>query len=388
MVEPIMYIGIGFLVAGLLVIGVIPLVHARAVRLTVRRLEALTPLSMAEIQAEKDQLRAEFAMSMSRLEMSVEQMKAKSASQLAEIGRKTEAIGRLKFELGEKTAALLALEAKEKQLSEDLRAWQTQHTAKASALEEGERALASTQAELAQVAAQLHQSSMATEGQRVELAAMRAQSEVFHNEIGTYEKEITSLKDRLGKKTAEATALGQQLAEERSRTDQLREDAKATRAGEGSVRAELAGMRSKSETLAAEKALIESELKRSHDERDKLQRELAAIKRDVQNAGAGDSTENAVLRESINDVAAQVARLTATLEGAESPIEAILQGGAQGSATPAGGNGASPGVPPRVGEAADTLADRIRTLQGRAARVPSAAAPRSRTQGAGARKAE
>jgi chromosome segregation ATPase len=383
MVEPIMYMGIGFLVAGLLVIGVIPLVHARAVRLTVRRLEALTPLSMAEIQAEKDQLRAEFAMSMSRLEMSVEQMKAKSASQLAEIGRKTEAIGRLKFELGEKTAALVALEAKEKQLSEDLRSWETQHTAKASALEEGERALASTQAELAQVAAQLHHSSMASEGQRVELAAMRAQSEVFHNEIATYEKEITSLKDRLGKKTAEATALSQQLAEERSRTDRLREDSKTTRAAEASIRAELAEIRSKSETLFAEKALIESELKRSHDERDKLQRELAAIKRDLQSAGAGDSSENAVLRESINDVAAQVARLTATLEGAESPIEAILQGG-QGSA-PAGGNGASPSVPPRAEEAGDTLADRIRALQGGTGRVAPAARSRPRSA---ARKAE
>ena len=32
MIEPIMYIGIGFLFAGLLVIGVIPLVHARAER--------------------------------------------------------------------------------------------------------------------------------------------------------------------------------------------------------------------------------------------------------------------------------------------------------------------------------------------------------------------
>jgi chromosome segregation ATPase len=385
MVEPIMYMGIGFLVAGLLVIGVIPLVHARAVRLTVRRLEALTPISMAEIQAEKDQLRAEFAMAMSRLEMSVEQMKAKSASQLAEIGRKSEAIGRLKFELGEKTAALLALEAKEKQLSDDLRAWETQLATKARALEEGERALASTQAELAQVATQLHQSSMATEGQRVELAAMRAQSEVFHNEIATYEKEIASLKDRLGKKTAEATALSQQLTAERSRTDQLRDDAKGARAAEGSVRAEFAEARSRSETLTAEKALIESELRRSHDERDKLQRELAAIKRDLQNAGAGDNTENAVLREHINDVAAQVARLTATLEGADSPIEAILQGGGQGSAAPAGGNVASPSVPPPAAEAGDTLADRIRALQGRAARVGPA--QRSRPRSA-ARKAE
>src|SRR5438309_9218177 len=111
MIEPIMFVGIGFLVAGLLVIGIIPLVHGRAVRLTMKRLEALTPLSMAEIQADKDQLRAEFAMSTRRLEMSVEQLKTKTTSQLTEIGKKSEAIGRLKLELGEKTAALLALEA-------------------------------------------------------------------------------------------------------------------------------------------------------------------------------------------------------------------------------------------------------------------------------------
>ena len=91
MIEPVMYVGIGFLLAGLLVIGVIPLVHARAVRLTMRRLEALTPLSLAEIQADKDQLRAEFAMSTRRLEMSVDQLKTKTTSQLAEIGKKSEA---------------------------------------------------------------------------------------------------------------------------------------------------------------------------------------------------------------------------------------------------------------------------------------------------------
>src|SRR2546423_13474400 len=120
MIEPMMYIGIGFLVAGLLVIGVIPLVHARAVRLTLRRLEASTPVSMAELAAEKDQLRAEFAMAMSRLEMTVEQMKAKTTSQLAEIGRENEAIARIKFELGEKAAGVRALVAKETQLTPGL----------------------------------------------------------------------------------------------------------------------------------------------------------------------------------------------------------------------------------------------------------------------------
>ena len=136
MIEPIMFVAIGVFVTGLLVLGVIPLVHARAVRLTMRRLEALTPLSMAEIQADKDQLRAEFAMATHRLEASVEQMKAKSIGQLAEIGKKSEAIGRLKLELGEKTAALFALEAREKQLADDVQSLQAELAAKSAALED------------------------------------------------------------------------------------------------------------------------------------------------------------------------------------------------------------------------------------------------------------
>ena len=194
MIEPIMYIGIGFLVAGLLVIGVIPLVHARAVRLTLRRLEALTPISKAEIQADKDQLRAEFAMLVSRLELNIERLKAKTASQAAEIGRKSEAIGRLKFELSEKTAALLALEAKGS--AHDVPPFES------------------------------------------ELAALRAQAELLRDHVGGYDKENKELRDRLSSKTAEAEAVRRQLTGERGRADQLGvrvgelERALSTRTGE------------------------------------------------------------------------------------------------------------------------------------------------------------
>ena len=177
MIEPIMFVGVGFLLAGLLVIGVIPLVHARAVRLTTRRLEALNPLSMAEIQADKDQLRAEFAMSTRRLEMSVEQLKARSASQLAELGKKNGAISRLKLELGEKAAALLALEAKENQLADELETVAADRAVKAAALEQAEPALAAAQAKLADLTANFHASSVAAESQHVELVAEHAQIE-------------------------------------------------------------------------------------------------------------------------------------------------------------------------------------------------------------------
>src|SRR5271167_346406 len=141
MVESIMFFGIGFLVASLVGLVFIPLVHGRAVRLTMRRLEASTPLSMAEIQADKDQLRAEFAMSTRRLEMSIEQLKTKSTSQLAELGKKADAINRLKIELGEKTAAIFALEARDKALRDQLRATEDEVAAKTAIMHEAERTL-------------------------------------------------------------------------------------------------------------------------------------------------------------------------------------------------------------------------------------------------------
>jgi len=76
----------------------IPLIHARAVRLTTRRLEAVLPESMAEVQAEKDLLRAEFAMSTRRLEMTVEQLVNKTTSQVAELSKKDNIINKLKVE--------------------------------------------------------------------------------------------------------------------------------------------------------------------------------------------------------------------------------------------------------------------------------------------------
>jgi len=94
-----MYVAIGFLFAGRIGVTVVPLVHNRVVRLTTRRLEAALPLQMSEIQADKDLLRADFAMSTRRLETTVERLRNKNASQLIELGKKSDDINRLRLEL-------------------------------------------------------------------------------------------------------------------------------------------------------------------------------------------------------------------------------------------------------------------------------------------------
>jgi hypothetical protein len=93
--------------------------------------------------------------------------------------------------------------------------------------------------------------------------------------------------------------------------------------------------------------------------------------------------ENAVLRERIDEVAAEVAQLTATLEGPGSPIEAMLDTGRP--AAPAG-NGPLPAAAARAGESKGTLADRIRTLQARASRgAPAQRGPKRSVAPRGAR---
>jgi hypothetical protein len=79
--------------------------------------------------------------------------------------------------------------------------------------------------------------------------------------------------------------------------------------------------------------------------------------------------ENALLRERINDIAAEVARLTVVLEGPDSPIEAMLAGDNSGIRSEA--NGAN-GVNAGNGGKSGTLADRIRALQSRASRLTAA----------------
>ena len=67
-IEQTMVFAAGFLLAGLLALLFLPALWRRALRLSRRRLEMQMPLSMDEIVAERDQLRAQFASDRRRIE--------------------------------------------------------------------------------------------------------------------------------------------------------------------------------------------------------------------------------------------------------------------------------------------------------------------------------
>ena len=54
----------------------------RAVKLTTRRLEATMPMTLNDIQADKDQLRAEFAIELRKVEVALDKAREKAAREL------------------------------------------------------------------------------------------------------------------------------------------------------------------------------------------------------------------------------------------------------------------------------------------------------------------
>ncbi len=418
MVEPIMYLAIGFLVALLLSLMVAPAIHTRAVRLTTRRLEAATPLSMAEIQADKDQLRAEFAMSARRLEMSVDQLRNKTTSQLAELGKKSDAINRLKIELGEKNAAIFALEAREKAMKDQLRATEDEFGTKTLALQGAEQALLDKRHELEKLNHNLADQSTVAESRKAELAAINVQVEAFKEKVAEAQRDFRATEQKLTDQRASTDAAmrdltdarklgeaiskraaevelqllmqvketemlgsrvndletrlatqGKLLAEREYENGLLRQQLDAARDTEAKLRDSIAtGVAGGAalEKLRGEKTAIEEQLRVARDDRARLQRELGAIQQQAENSWATERMENALLRERINDIAAEVAKLASAIEGPNSTIEAILAEAPAKEAT----NGTAANVV--AVNAGGTLADRIRALQSHASRARQA----------------
>ena len=217
MIESVMYFGLGFLAAALLVgpvglLVVMPLVHGRAERLTTRRLEATIPQSMAEISADKDLLRAEFAVSTRRLEKKVEKLETSNASQIVEIAKKSDAISNLEVDLGA--------------VRDQLRATEDELKAKTTAVREAEYGLSDKESELAKLRSALDERSGLVDLQKTELVAAGMQVEALKGRLAQMGEEVKAAEERrhgveraLSDKESEMARLTRAFAERSSLAD-------------------------------------------------------------------------------------------------------------------------------------------------------------------------
>jgi chromosome segregation ATPase len=324
----------------------------------------------------------------------------------------------MKIELGEKNATIFSLEAREKAMKEQLRATEEEFAAKTELLRSAEAALTDKQTELARINHELNDRSMTADSRQVELVAVRTQIEELKGRVGDAEKEFSTTQARLAQERADSERATHELSEARSRVENLSqrvtdldrqlivqvkeaemlgnrvndlearletqgkiltereyENNQLRQAGENAeraareLRAEIAAMSGGKapmvEKLRSEKAAVVEQLRVARDERAKLQRDINAIQQQAESSWQTERMKNALLRERINDIAAEVAKLAMQLEGPNSAIEAMLA--------------AEPAVPPvkpandvtgaGVVEGGGTLAERIRALQSHASRA-------------------
>jgi chromosome segregation ATPase len=259
---------------------------------------------------------------------------------------------------------------------------------------------------------------MMADSRQVELVAVRTQIEELKSRVGDAEKEFSTTQARLTQERADSETATRELAEARGRVENLSQrvtdldrqlivqvkeaemlgnrvnDLEARLATQGKLlaereyennqlrqsnenveraarelREEIAAMNGgKSpivEKLRSEKAAVEEQLRIARDERAKLQREINAIQQQAESSWQTERMENALLRERINDIAAEVAKLAMQLEGPNSAIEAMLAAEPKVPAKPANDVAGAA----TASEGGGTLAERIRALQSHASRA-------------------
>jgi chromosome segregation ATPase len=178
MIEWVMFFCGGFLVALLLALLLISAVHNRAVRLTRRSLKNVTvPKSLQDVQTENDALRAQYAVLNSGLQTNIEQLKFKTVTQLAELGRKEQAINRLKSELVRNSMVNDKLAEKVVGLTKQNQETLQRADANAAELTAVQDALAAKDVELAQVTNLLSEHRLVIDTKRLEIGTLNVQTE-------------------------------------------------------------------------------------------------------------------------------------------------------------------------------------------------------------------
>ncbi len=182
LVLPLMYVGIGFFCASLLAVALSPAIHRRAERLTRRHLGKNIPPSLQELRVEKDHLRAQHAIDIRELTRGMEKLHEKAALQSAELGRKTAEANHLKIELQKKHAVLTGIEhhptgQADDSRNSDLAAARFEADAARAALREAEHAIATLQADIAELTAAVENRSRLIDRQQHDIMALTAQVE-------------------------------------------------------------------------------------------------------------------------------------------------------------------------------------------------------------------
>src|SRR4051812_12437835 len=182
---------------------VAPAIWRRAVALTRKRIEASVPLSLTDIQADKDRMRAEFAMSTRRLEMSIKGFKDKAAAQIIEINRNREELKRLAGSRDGQNQSLSEMEAKAGELRGELRQREDQLQRLTAKLTEAEKAIEGRALELDKMGRFYDEASLVASNRQIDLVVRESEVDKLAGDMQLLRGQRKDAERRLQEITAE-----------------------------------------------------------------------------------------------------------------------------------------------------------------------------------------
>ena len=205
-----MIFALGFLAASLCGLLLLPALNARAARLARRRAEARLPLSPAEIAAERDFLRAQFAVQQRRLERRVETVQAKRHADLAAIGAGAMRAAALARDVAARDAEIAQAQAKTRELEAELSSAREDGTASFATL----RALEEAHADLLDSLLAIRQGRHADRPQGEDSTALAAERDDLRASLKAAEEALAqNLADRQGGVERENADLRRRITE-------------------------------------------------------------------------------------------------------------------------------------------------------------------------------
>jgi DNA repair exonuclease SbcCD ATPase subunit len=214
-IEQAMIFALGFLVAGLAALAFAPAFWARANRLTRRQLEMQIPLSVQEILAERDQLRAEFAVERCRLDIRADQLANRHAEDLAQSGRLMTQITEMEEKLAAGDRALQESEAGAVRTRAELTSVQAELSSLHKAYYDAEGLLERKQSEFLDFVRMQEAMRMLAEARFAALAASDARVASLELRLGDVSRNLIEAEQKLTQKELHSRSLTDVIGGER-----------------------------------------------------------------------------------------------------------------------------------------------------------------------------
>ena len=222
-VETIMLVALGFAVAALIALFLGRFAWVFALRLGKKRMQRAAPSTIAELQADRDRLRAEYAMLSRKLELRMNDLKIKLAEQMAEVSRNRNRIDHLITEVRSRDTQLTQRDAELQSLRMQLTPLETELSARTATVQNLKEQLRGRDEEIQKL-------SQTLEKLRTEIGDRNRQVAAMKKDIADRQAsdglatDALSAQDRLQKRIDDLMSLSRQIETQRRHLNQQKDE--------------------------------------------------------------------------------------------------------------------------------------------------------------------